>query len=75
MSFVGRQILLRSIVSGLNAWTVVEHLRKNSKARIGPILLLGRLPMRRDYRPIIITLVHPENHGGSSYLLASAAKI
>ena len=23
LSFVGRQILLRSIVSGLNAWTVV----------------------------------------------------
>ena len=30
--------------------------------------------MRRDYRPIIITLAHPGNHGGSSYLLESAEK-
>ena len=39
------------------------------------LLLLGRLLMRRDNRPIIITLGHPENYGGSPYLLASAAKI
>ena len=32
-----------------------EHLLKNPKAGIGPILPLGRLLMRRDYRPIIIT--------------------
>ena len=34
-----------------------------------------RLLMRRDYRPIIITLAHPENYGGSSYLLTSTAGI
>ena len=39
------------------------------------LLLLCRLLMRRDYGPIIITLADPENYGGSSYLLPSAAKI
>ena len=31
-------------------------------------------PNAEELRPIIITLAHPENHGGSSYLLISAAK-
>ena len=51
-----------------------DHLRKNAKTGKGPILPLGHLLMRRHLRPIIITLAHPENHGGSSYNLRAQRK-
>ena len=48
-----------------------------SRTRVSRLLytFYRRLLMRRDYRPIIITLAHPENYGGSSYLITSTAGI
>ena len=60
-------------------WAVfrTQYCRHTKTAKMGivPFLPPGRLLMRRDYKLIIMTLAHPENHGGSSYLLANAAKI